>query len=139
MHALCRLHQVPEANYTYALKGKKAFREVDFYLIDPNGKQHKCEMKLMGKGNPESADAVIARDSSVFVADKLSDRNKLQLDSLGVEWVELRQTKGYKRFATVLNNLGIPFESYNGNLNDDLPVILDEVFKIEEAITEDKL
>lgn len=38
----------------------------------------------MGKGNPESADAVIARDSKVFVADKLSDLNKKQLDTLKV-------------------------------------------------------
>lgn len=138
MHALCRLHQVPEVHYTYALKGKKAFREVDFYLIDPTGKQHKCEMKLMGKGNPESADAVIARDSSVFVADKLSDRNKKQLNGLGVEWVELRQSDGYKRFATVLHNLQIPSENYNGNLVEDLPNILDEVFQVEKEILGDE-
>ncbi len=43
----------------------------------------------MGRGNPESADAVIARDSRIFVADKLSDTNKAQLNSLKVEWVEL--------------------------------------------------
>jgi hypothetical protein len=138
MHALCRLHRVPEANYTYTLKGEQAFREVDFYLIDPAGKKHKCEMKLMGKGNPESADAVIARDSSVFVADKLSDRNKQQLDNLGVEWVELRQADGYKRFATVLNNLSIPFKPYAGNLDTDLPAILDEIFKVEKEILGDE-
>ncbi|MEJ7700895.1 MAG: hypothetical protein WKF71_14795 [Pyrinomonadaceae bacterium] len=44
----------------------------------------------MGKGNPESADAVIARDSRVFVADKLSDMNKRQLNSRKVDWIELR-------------------------------------------------
>ncbi|MBI5682045.1 MAG: CfrBI family restriction endonuclease [Deltaproteobacteria bacterium] len=32
----------------------------------------------MGKCNPESADAVIARDSKVFIADKLSETNKRQ-------------------------------------------------------------
>lgn len=58
-----------------------------------------CEVKLMGKGNPESADAVIARDNRVFVADKLSDLNKSQLTSLGLEWVELRDTNGY--FKTI--------------------------------------
>ncbi len=61
-----------------------------------NGKnQHKCEVKLMGRGNPESADAVIAKDSKVFVADKLSDTNKKQLNSREVEWVELRSTGGF--------------------------------------------
>ncbi len=51
----------------------------------------------MGRGNPESADAVIARDSKVFVADKLSDTNKRQIDSLGVEWVELRINGGFSK------------------------------------------
>ncbi len=63
-------------------------REIDFYLIE-NNNQYKCEVKLMGKGNPESADAVIARDSRIFIADKLSDMNKRQLNSLKVDWVEL--------------------------------------------------
>jgi hypothetical protein len=31
----------------------------------------------------------------VFVADKLSETNKRQLNSLGVEWVELRNHKGF--------------------------------------------
>ena len=54
-------------------------REIDFYLVN-NNQNYKCEVKLMGKGNPESADAVIARDSKIFVADKISDLNKNQLD-----------------------------------------------------------
>jgi len=79
----------------------------------------------MGKGNPESADAVIARDSKVFVADKLSDTNKRQLDSLGVEWVELRHDSGYKRFKTVLENLNVPHEGFDG----DVDIRLDEIFR----------
>ena len=67
----------------------------------------KCEFKLMGKGNPESADAVIARDSKVFVADKLSDMNKRQLNSLNVDWVELRSENGFQKFAAVLDALKI--------------------------------
>ena len=62
----------------------------------------------MGRGNPESADAVIARDSKVFVADKLSETNKRQLNSLDVCWVELRSENGYQRFADVLDTLHIP-------------------------------
>lgn len=62
----------------------------------------------MGKGNPESADAVIARDSKVFVADKLSDLNKSQLDHRGVLWVELRSANGFRRFEEVLKVLQIP-------------------------------
>jgi hypothetical protein len=67
----------------------------------------------MGKGNPEVADAVIARESKVFVADKLSDTNKAQLNGLGVSWVELRVENGFKRFKNVLDDLAIPYTDYN--------------------------
>lgn len=117
MLCLCLLHKVKAANYsrttmngekTLASNDKNYFsREVDFYLLS-NGKEHKCEVKLMGKGNPESADAVIARDSSVFVADKLSGQNKSQLNSLGVNWVELRGGEGVNKFGDVLTQLKIP-------------------------------
>ena len=36
-----------------------------------------------------------------FVADKLSDTNKKQLDSLKVSWVELRNKDGYRRFNKI--------------------------------------
>ncbi len=72
MQVLCRLYSVPHQHYTLAgLSGSK--REVDFFLIGRNGNKYLCEVKLMGKGNPESADAIYARDTNVFVADKLSD------------------------------------------------------------------
>lgn len=113
MLTLCKLYQVSEENYAVKLKGtnlevdETTFeREIDFYLMN-RGNQHKCEVKLMGKGNPESADAVIARDSKVFVADKLSDMNKRQLNSLKVFWVELRSENGFQKFAEVLDNLNI--------------------------------
>jgi hypothetical protein len=82
----------------------------------------------MGKGNPESADAVIARDSDVFIADKLSDLNKKQLTSLKVQWVELRGVNGLKRFAVVLKNLGIPYEDISGDINSKLEKIFKEIF-----------
>lgn len=65
-------------------------REVDFKLYSKVGKELRCEVKLMGRGNPESADAVIARDSNIFVADTLSEQNKNQLTARGVQWLELK-------------------------------------------------
>jgi hypothetical protein len=115
MQELCKLYGVSSEHYRIKSKTEKKLdeitREIDFYLVDQQGHEHKCEVKLMGQGNPESADAVIARSSSVFVADKLSDLNKRQLDSLKVEWVELRNQDGYKRFEVVLKKLNIPFHS----------------------------
>ena len=131
MLTLCKLYQVPESNYdaTHFVKdkGKKVDREIDFYLL--NGEQkYLCEVKLMGKGNPESADAVIARYTNVFVGDTLSQQNKNQCEGLGVHWVALRDRNGYQRFGEALQALGIPHQPYNGNLDDDLPEILDGLF-----------
>ena len=98
MQTLCKLYGVSENNYKAKVIGSTTMsfeREIDFYLCNKEN-DYKCEVKLMGKGNPESADAVIARDSKVFVADKLSNTNKAQLDSLKIGWVELRNTNGYK-------------------------------------------
>lgn len=138
MHTLCILYQVPNANYSYRAlntsSSKPEFeREIDFYLHS-QGQQHKCEVKLMGRGNPESADAVIARASKVFIADKLSDTNKAQLNSLKIGWVELRHKDGYKRFRIVLDMLRIPYKDYSGtNLEEDLNKIFTEIFEDDNA------
>jgi len=141
MLTLCKLYNVDPEYYAMTLKTKKNKskakvninidtdfeREIDFYLFN-NGNQYKCEVKLMSKGNPESADAAIARGSKVFVANKLSDTNKKQFNSLGIQWVELRDKDGYKRFGLALEKLNIPHTDYNGDLDVDLPKILDELF-----------
>ena len=136
MLTLCKLFGVIDKYYKIKILDKEVDpaivfeREVDFYLFNPLIKEeHKCEVKLMGKGNPESADAVIARGSKVFVADKLSATNKTQLSSLGVEWVELRSTDGYKRFFTILKNLNIPATEHYGNIDDRLEEIFVDIFK----------
>ncbi len=130
MIALCKLYAVSEENYSIKPRDRKVKkgevnREIDFFLIK-NNTEYKCEVKLMGKGNPESADAVIARDSSVFVADKLSDQNKTQLENLDIEWVELRNTKGFRKFKQVLENLKIPHKNL---MNEDkIDNLLNEIF-----------
>ena len=129
MQTLCKLYDVPNENYYLKINDKTIqdadfTREVDFYLTQGRD-QYKCEVKLMGIGNPESADAVIARDSRVFIADKLSITNKKQLDSLNIEWVELRSKEGFKRFEKVLDQLNIPHKL----LPPDIDQKLDEIFK----------
>lgn len=131
MLTLCKLFRVPDKHYksiyVAQLKDENEFsREIDFYLIDQNNNELKCEVKLMGKGNPESADAVIARDSKIFVADTLSETNKKQLDSLKVEWVELRSEKGYEKFKTILSNRGIPYEDIEDITPEYLEKVIDE-------------
>lgn len=132
METLCKIFEVSSENYNIKSKNTKGDldfeREIDFYLKRDKS-EFKCEVKLMGKGNPESADAVIARDSSVFVADKLSDTNKKQLNHLGVEWVELRSKDGFLRFKTVLENLKIPHNNSITNVpNEKIEKIFSEIF-----------
>lgn len=132
MLTLCKLYNVPAENYSLNIEGGGIAsygdfeREIDFFLSS-NGMNYKCEVKLMGKGNPEVADAVIARESIVFVADKLSETNKSQFNSLNVNWVELRTENGFKRFKNVLERLEIPYTDYCGNLDEDLEIIFDEI------------
>jgi hypothetical protein len=140
MQTLCKLYKVPADYYKIRIVKleheaiEETFeREIDFYLCS-GGNDYKCEVKLMGKGNPESADAVIARASAVFVADKLSDTNKAQLDSLHVHWVELRNHEGFKRFKQTLEALKIPHENYTGdNIDKDLENVFADIFKTKQV------
>lgn len=125
MATLCKIYNVPFEHFDQS-KIPASMREVDFYLIK-DGKYHRCEVKMMGRGNPESADAIFARESDVFVADKLSDLNKQQADMLKVKWVELRNEAGYKRFAKVLTELGISHTDFQGDLDAHLVTILNDL------------
>ena len=127
MLTLCKLYQVPENYYdkTHFVKNKKAKvdRKVDFFLVNGE-KRYRCEVKLMGAGNQESADAIIAKDSDLFIADTLSTQNKNQCEKLGVCWVTCRDKEGYQRFKLALDKFKIPYVDYNGNLDNDLHTIL---------------
>lgn len=130
MKTLCKLYSVSEENYNskFVKDNAKGFdREIDFYLIN-EGNEFLCEVKLMGSGNPESADAVIARATNIFVADKLSIQNKNQLDHLGINWIEMRSENGFKRFKGALEKLNIPHKDLSGNFDEKLEEIFKEIF-----------
>ena len=97
---LCDILKVPLENrdnkFFVKDKNKDFDREIDYKLISKLNRKIKIEVKLMGKGNPESADAVIARDTNIFIADTLSEQNKNQLSYLGVEYLELKNNKNIK-------------------------------------------
>ena len=127
---LCKMYSIDEQYYNESHfvkdRGKKVDREIDFYLIN-EGREYLCEVKLMGKGNPEGADAIFARNSNIFIADTLSQQNKNQCDQLGVHWVALRDPEGYKRFKLALDKLQIPHKDFIGILDDSLHQILDDL------------
>lgn len=136
MLALCKLYAVPESHYDASTfvkdKSKNVDREIDFYLIR-NQQKYLCEVKLMGKGNPESADAIIARNTQIFIADTLSQQNKNQCDELNVAWVALREEQGFLKFEQILQNFDIPHTHYkyesNEKLNRDLDDILNHLLE----------
>ncbi|GIV17749.1 MAG: hypothetical protein KatS3mg022_3184 [Armatimonadota bacterium] len=131
MMTLCALHQVPLRHFMLSSPvGHK--REVDFYLVDNQGKPYRCEVKLMGKGNPESADAAFARDAEVFIADKLSDKNKAQLTEWGILWMELRGAADLSQFSNILTRLGIQHKPIKGNLRNKLEKVLQKI--LEEPV-----
>ena len=136
MIALCALFKVPKKYYDQG-NLPESERESDFYLFDDTGKDYPGEVKLMGKGNPESADAVYARDSRFLVANKLSDTNKQQMDSAGILWVELQVEDGYKRFEEVLKTLWIPYQPFTGDLQSTLDKILPIILSddVQDSVT----
>lgn len=125
---LCKLYDVPQ-NF-YSETGEKSLREVDFFITDFNNKEHKVEVKLMGRGNPESADVIHARKTEIFIADRLSDLNKTQFDEVGVHWVALNDFDGYKRFKKILEFYNIPHSNHPTNIEEKVNLILDEMFQI---------
>ncbi|MCY4537300.1 MAG: CfrBI family restriction endonuclease [Chloroflexi bacterium] len=128
MLALAKLYQVPTSHYAgKGLTGEN--REVDFHFLSRSGDQFFCEVKLMGKGNPESADSTIARRSNIFIAQTLSEKNKSQLTNRGHHWVELGAIDGYKRIFTVFTYLDIPCVQFDGDLDSALDSIIPQVFE----------
>ncbi|MDE2820601.1 MAG: CfrBI family restriction endonuclease [Chloroflexota bacterium] len=128
MLTLAKLYHVPPSHYAgKGLTGEN--REVDFHFLSRSGDQFFCEVKLMGKGNPESADSTIARRSNIFIAQTLSDKNKSQLTNRGHHWVELGAVDGYRRIHTVFSYLDIPCAEFTGDLDSALDDIIPEVFQ----------
>lgn len=135
MLALCKLFQVKEKYYNAKHfvrdHSKDVDREIDFYLNNDAGQTFRCEVKLMGQGNPESADVIIARETKLFVADKMSEQNKKQCEANNCFWIELHAEEGYKRFAQALDMFHIPYTQYDKNIADDIDIILEELFEKE--------
>lgn len=115
MEALCRVLEVAPRHYVGSLSDDDSVREVDYYLLPPDGSRARCEVKLMGAGNPESSDGPIARGSRVFVASTLSEQNKVVLDSHDILWTELQIANGFLRFQDTLSELGIPYTRLDEN------------------------
>lgn len=130
MEALCHMFSVNPNHFTPSIVGGSSSREVDYYLQQPSGSYASCEVKLMGAGNPESADGAIARDSRVFVASTLSNSVKRLLDGHNILWTELQADNGFLRFGDTLAQLGIPHTPLSGkaDYSDDIERAIQATF-----------
>lgn len=140
---LCAMAGVPKANIDNKTfkkdKTKDVDREVDYKLVGRDGTIYRIEVKLMGKGNPESADATIARDSNIFIADTLSEQNKNQLKELGIQYVELKGNEhSLSDFKKVLDELDIPHSDKAALLDYHVELIKTDVFKAVSEMSEDE-
>ncbi len=105
---LCKLLKIPSKHYQNShVKDPNNPRELDFGLIDSNGRLQRCEVKLMGRGNPESADGALARGIQLFLADRLSDSNKTELNKLDIKWVAIADSNVLENFAKRLQEINI--------------------------------
>jgi len=111
---LCELCGVPKEYIDSSVFKKDVTldfdREIDFRLYDvTKEKKYKVEVKLMGKGNPESADVIYARDTDIFIADTLSKQNKNQLKYENIKYIEMRDNPHcVDDFKILLRKLNVP-------------------------------
>ncbi len=108
MRTLCELHHVSPRHWRDA-EPNEFPHQIDFVLMH-EGHQHLVEVKLSGKGNPESAKAAHAHSASLLVGDRVSAQAKQSMERNRVEWVELAAPSGYMRFARALKAFHIPHE-----------------------------
>lgn len=115
METLCRMFEVDPRFYAYSSRDNDSVREVDFYLLPPDGGRARCEVKLMAAGNPENSDGLIARSGRVFVATALSEQNQTVCDNDDTMWTQLQTANGFLRFQNTLSELGIPHTHLDEN------------------------
>lgn len=89
-------------------------REVDYKIYDKDMNEIRIEVKLMGKGNPESADVIYARDTKLFIADTLSQQNKNQFDHNNIPYIEMKNNPNViEDFKKALDRLNVPYKKEN--------------------------
>ncbi len=111
---LCVICGVPRENMDNSIFVKNMEldydREVDYKLYDRDNNYIRVEVKLMGRGNPESADVIYARDTKLFIADTLSQQNKNQFDNNNIPYIEMKNNDDVVGdFKMALDKLNIPY------------------------------
>ena len=107
MRTLSTLYGLQDEQFRSGLK-KDGRYQVDF-LIQHSGVECPCEVKLNGRGNPESVTAAIARNPRILLADHISSQNREKLDSMSIAWVDFSEDGGFRGFGRALRKFGFTF------------------------------
>ena len=127
---LCKMLQVSSKYYeNNCIDDQNNPRESDFFLTNNKGDCLRCEVKLMGKGNPESADGAMARNVKIFIADKLSKQNKNELDKRNIFWIAMADGNTLQQFSDCLDKINIPHHKWDAknNISKVILKFLDEL------------
>ena len=127
MLTLCRLFALEPQHYRSGLS-KDGRHQVDF-MLQRSGVEYRCEVKLNGRGNPESVTAAIARDPRLVLADFISEQNREKLDAAGIRWVDFHDRQGYLRFGRALDAFNLPYHPPDEAL-PQLNNIFDEILPL---------
>ncbi len=128
MLTLCKIFNVDQSNYHEydQLDEGDYSRETDFYLRGSRQRDIKCEVKMMGRGNPESIDSAWRKGVKVFVGFEISETGKREANDKGVHTLELRD-KLWIKFDKILNHFKIP-NSFDEDWEENIDDYLDEIF-----------
>ncbi len=126
LQTLCLLYGIDGRYHRKAMK-KDSRYQVD-YMLQRRGVEYRCEVKLNGRGNPESVTSAIARDPRILLADWISDQNREKLNASDIAWIDFSDQRGFRRFADVLDKFQIPHSEPQGL--DRLDSILDQILPL---------
>ena len=126
MRVLCALFSVDRERHR-AAKHKEFAAQID-YVLKGIDELKLVEVKVSGKGNPETAKAAVAHKAALYVGDRIGETSRRILEEEEIEWVELGARLGYQRFGRALEAFDIPHQTPE-NL-DDLDSILDTILPL---------
>jgi len=124
MLTLSRMVKIPEEYYKKS-NNYEDRRQTDFHYFI-NDQKINCEVKLMGKGNPESANSASARYTHIFIANKISDLQKEELKKKRILWLETQGNDNLlEDFCEILKELEIPHTHFKGNYKEHIEEYLE--------------
>jgi len=109
LYVIFRLLEIPKDSYilkTDEMKRQGLYknREIDAIVYSRDKKCLTIELKLLGIGNPEIGDEALAREVSLFLTDKLTDKMKEECERRGIKVIEFRQENSLMEIYNFFNS-----------------------------------